>query len=237
MEKVGIFKGFFFLTCSFSSLSAETILHAALLFLSQGLKTVQSACIQRWEKHCRSLLNPPLKESKPAVKLWASSISPSHTLLPWSQSSPLPFILVHFNPGRKRGDVSMGNITASMNGQLVLSKRELETQRSTVSLEVASASAAFRLPQIWQKNLTLGQDVTFASPSADTRMPVCCPICWPFCTIPLETCCTSVWGCTEVNYQQTGKCAKASIVFWAAAPFWVICTLKRFEASWMCSSS
>lgn len=54
----------------------------------------------------------------------------------------------------------MGNITASMGRQLALSKRELETQRNTASSVVASASAAFRLPQMWQKNHTLGQDVT-----------------------------------------------------------------------------
>lgn len=49
-----------------------------------------------------------------------------------------------------------------------------------------------------------GGNNRFASPSAETgkiRIPVYFPICWPFCTIPLETCgtCyTSVRGCTEV---------------------------------------
>lgn len=154
--------------------SAEKILHAALLFLSQGLKIVWRACIQRCEEHCRSLLNPYLKKPLPlhpgscqpwkngrACQAWEAS------LLPWIDSW-------HFQRGR------WGHRGTRCHLSWPLLQQPLDCPR-------------------FGKNSHPGPgcDKRFASPSAETRMPVCCPICWPFCTIPLETCCTSVWGCAE----------------------------------------
>lgn len=132
-----------------------------------------------------------------------------------------------------------GGITASVDGQLMLSKREVDEQKITVTFFVASASAAFSLSQVWQ-NVTSGAggNNRFASPSSETdktRTPVCLSICWPFRNLwhLLHICEEMHWS----HYQQTGKCAKSSIVSWAAAPFQVICALKSQEASWLCSSS
>lgn len=108
--------------------------------------------------------------------------------------NPLPLLHPPFHPGvnpvpcsscqivstlEERGGMpGKGGIIASVDGQLALSKREVGVQKTTVTF--------------------------VASPSAETdktRIPVCFPICWSFCTIPLETCgtcCTSVRGCTEV---------------------------------------
>jgi len=50
-----------------------------------------------------------------------------------------------------------GVITASMDEELALSTREGDMQKTTATFVVASALAAFSLPQVWQNVTTWGK--------------------------------------------------------------------------------
>lgn len=173
--------------------------------------------------------------------------------------SPLPLLHPPFHPGvnpvpcsscqivptlEERGGMpGKGGIIASVDGQLALSKREVGVQKTTVTFVVASASAAFSSPQVWQ-NIT---------PRGRRRQQICFSLCWNRqnkdpCVLPnllvlLHNSFRNLWHLLHIcegmhwsHCQQTGKCAKASTVSWAAAPFQVICSLKSQEASWLCLS-
>lgn len=208
MEKVGIFKGFFFLTCSFSSPEHQLRKFYTLLCYSfhRGLKYSKVFAFKDGKSTVRACCIPTSKSLNQQFKL-IKTMSLFHSLLPFfthlSALEPIQSPTLHpgsFQPWKKgRGCQAWETSLLPWIDSWHFQRGSWRHRGTQQHLLWPLLQQPLDCPRFGKKSHSGPEsDKRFASPSAETRIPVCSPICWSFCTIPLETCCTSVWGCTEI---------------------------------------